>query len=376
MMTPRERILAVYNGETPDRIPYMLDLSHYFYHRFQKDWDLCSGYDKPEYELIDFTKSMGAAFYCPQQTHYITGSYDDDVKATAVRRVINGIPEISWQFDTPLGSIERIRVWEPTSYSWAIKKWGVTTEKDLAILAYAMSAAHYKSDPANYNAWVDYVGDDGLVYISPGYSAMGYLLNYWMGVENTIYASYDMEDELRDCVDKINAKELEVIELLARDFDAPVILMGDNFSSDIQSPSFFAKWSKDFYTKAAAIAHSYGKKVAVHVDGKLKGAITMIRDCGADAIDAVTPGSVGGYNPVQCREEAGNKLILSGGIPNELWYPYSSMEMFEKAVKDWIALKDISPALISAAGDQVPPGAEEARILRMTELVNEYGWYK
>ena len=28
MMTPRERILAVYNGQKPDRVPYMLDLSH------------------------------------------------------------------------------------------------------------------------------------------------------------------------------------------------------------------------------------------------------------------------------------------------------------------------------------------------------------
>ena len=30
---------------------------------------------------------------------------------------------------------------------------------------------------------------------------------------------------------------------------------------------------------------------------------------------------------------------------------------------------------IGAAGDQVPPGAEESRILRMTELVEEYGYY-
>ena len=32
-MTMRERILAVYRGETPDVVPYMLDLSHWFYHK-------------------------------------------------------------------------------------------------------------------------------------------------------------------------------------------------------------------------------------------------------------------------------------------------------------------------------------------------------
>ena len=375
MMTPRERILAVYNGETPDRVPYMLDLSHYYYHRFKKDWDLCNGYSEPERDLIDFNKAMGAAFYMPNQARFFSVSYPNDVKSTAERRVINGIPEISWRFDTPLGSIERIRVWEPGSYSWAIKKWGVRDEKDLTVLAYAMSSARYTPLAKNYDAWADYVGDNGVVYISPGYSAIGYLYNYWIGVEDTIYASYDMEDELSDACEKINNNQLELVTMLATEYNAPVICLGDNFSSDIQPPAFFARWSKDFYTKAIDIAHAHGKKVAVHVDGKLSGAITMIRECGADAIDATTPGSVGGYTAAECRQEAGNKLILSGGIPNELWYPFADIHKFEDAVKDWLALKDITPALISAAGDQVPPGAEEARIRRMGELVEEYGNY-
>ena len=59
MMTPRERILAVYNGQKPDRVPYMLDLSHYYLHRFHLTWDLCNGYPKPDTGLMDFTKKMG-----------------------------------------------------------------------------------------------------------------------------------------------------------------------------------------------------------------------------------------------------------------------------------------------------------------------------
>ena len=375
MMTPRERILAVYNGETPDRVPYMLDLSHYYLHKYNLPWDLCNGYPKPDTGLMDFTKKMGAAFYCPQQTHFWDVALGEDVKSTAQTRVVDGVPEIVWRFETPIGSIERIRVWEQGSYSWAIKKWGVTDEKDLAVLAYAMSSRRYRAIPQNYKDWADYIGEDGLVYLNSGYSAMGYLLNYWMGVENTVYASYDFEDELEDCVRRINDNNLQQIEMMASQFDAPVIIMGDNFSSDVQSPNFFARWSKDYYAKAYEIIHSYGKKVAVHVDGKLKGAIKMMKEIGVDCIDAVTPGSVGGCTPMQAREEAGHDLILSGGIPNELWYDYSELSDFEKAVTDWLALKEVSPALIMAAGDQVPPGAEESRILRLGELVAEYGNY-
>ena len=159
MMTPRERILAVYNGQTPDRVPYMLDLSHYYLHKYQLPWDLCNGYPKPDTGLMDFTKQMGAAFYCPQQTHFWNVEYANDVKSSAVTNVVNGVPEIVWRFDTPIGSIERIRVWEPGSYSWAIKKWGVEDEKDLEVLAYAMSSRRYSAIPRNYEDWADYIGD-------------------------------------------------------------------------------------------------------------------------------------------------------------------------------------------------------------------------
>ena len=62
MMTPRERILAVYNGQTPDRVPYMLDLSHYYLHKFQLPWDLCNGYPKPDTGLMDYTAPSRPTF--------------------------------------------------------------------------------------------------------------------------------------------------------------------------------------------------------------------------------------------------------------------------------------------------------------------------
>lgn len=373
-MTTRERILAVYNGRVPDQVPFMLDLSHYYYERFQKNWDLCNGYALPEYDLIDFNKEMNAGFYMPNQAIFFDTKMDDSVKVLVERREIDGRPEIVWRYDTPIGSIERIRIWEPGSYSWAIKKWGVTTEQDLKVLAYAMSARSFMPLVENFKKWDDYVGDNGVIYLSGGYSAIGYLLNYWMGVEGTVYAAMDWPDTMRAVVDQINENNLQLVKMLSK-YPNQISIMGDNISSDVQSPAFFEAWSSDFYGKAIDLYHGHGKKVAVHVDGKLKNAIAMVRDLGADAIDAVTPGSVGGYTPAQCRSEAGEKLILSGGIPNELWLKEFPMAHFEQAVLAWLALREQSPALISAAGDQVPPKAEQCRIRRMQELVNRHGGY-
>ncbi|MFH0963625.1 MAG: hypothetical protein V2A58_06395, partial [Planctomycetota bacterium] len=64
-MSTRERILAVFRGETPDRVPFTLDLSHWFYHRNRLPWDLSRSFDEPEHALIDFHKKVGAGFYIP-----------------------------------------------------------------------------------------------------------------------------------------------------------------------------------------------------------------------------------------------------------------------------------------------------------------------
>jgi len=362
------------NGGTPDRVPFMLDLSHYYYHRFNKGWNIQNGYVKPETDLIDYHKKLGAGFYVPNQALMFGQKFNGNVNATVVNAAVDGRPEIRWRYETPLGAIERIRVWEEASYSWAIKKWGVATELDLKVLAYAMSNRTFEPLPENYAAWDDCIGDAGIAYLLPGYGAMGHIMHYWMGVENTVYACADMNFAMHEAVDQINESCMRIVDMLAG-YPADAVLMGDNFSGDIQPPSFFNEWSAPFYKKAIDKIHSRGKKAAMHVDGKLRGAVSMVCDVGADIIDAVTPPPAGDLTPMECRREADLKIVLSGGVSPGLWLPSVPYEDFKRAVIEWLELRKTSPALIAAAGDQVPPGADEGRISAMRELVDEYGRY-
>jgi hypothetical protein len=378
-MTLRERILAVYRGETPDVVPYMLDLSHWFYHKNRIPWDLSVAYDKPEVELIRYHKQAGAGFYMPNLGAVYRATYGPDVQSEVWkidhgRGAHDGVPEIVWRLTTPLGSIERRRIWEETSYSWAISRWGVQSEQDLRVLGYALGSRTYAPMWDRYQAWVDEVGDTGVVYLSAGYSAMGHILNYWLGISGTSYAAADWPTTLREVVDQINDSNLKMIDMLAAS-PAEIIIMGDNFSSDIQSPRFFTRWSRPYYAEAIRRLHAAGKCVAVHIDGKLRGAIAMIHGAGADCGDAITPAPMGDLSPVECRAEAGPQFILSGGVPPNLWLPGVPREVFEKSVLDWLDLRRHSPRLIANAGDQVPPHAAEERIEIMRDLVEQYGRY-
>lgn len=364
--------MSVYCGERPEVVPFMLDLSHWFYHKKHMPWDLSRAYTSPETQLIDYHKKMGVGFYMPNLAAFYDVGYPDDVAAQTENRVINGRPAITWRYTTPLGSIERTRIWHEQTYSWAIADWSVRTPEDIRVLGYALSRRNFAPKWENYIAWRDCVGDIGVVYMPFAYSAMGQLLNLWMGVERVTYAVADWPAAIREFVDAVNANNLECIRMLAES-PAEVVIMGDNFSSDLQPPRFFEEWSSAFYREAIRILHSAGKYAAVHIDGRLRGALKMIRDTGADCADAVTPTPMGDLTPEQCRAEAGPDFILSGGVSPELWLPGSSREAFEAAVLRWLELGRISPRLIANAGDQVPPGAVEERIEIMRDLVEEHG---
>ena len=368
----RQRILDVYMGKKPDVVPYALDLSHWFYHHFQMPWDIGAPLEAPERELIDYHNENGIGFYIANLAPFFSTSYGDGVVSESSRETRNGVPAITWRLSTPTGSIERTRVWEESSYSWTIGDWGVRTEEDLRVLGHAMAGRTFTSDWACYNAWNDYVGDCGVVYIGTGYSAIGYLLSLWMGIEGTMYAMHDWPETVQMVVDQINTSNLRMIDLLATS-PAEIIIMGDNFSSDIQPPHFIEHWSAGYYREAARRLHAAGKGVAVHIDGKLQGVLRAFADIGVDCADAVTPVPMGDLTAEQCRQEAGPNLILSGGVSPDLWLPNAPLDEFRQAVLDWLDTRKQSPRLIAGVGDQVPPHADESRIHVMRDMVEEHG---
>lgn len=341
--TERERMLAVYRGETPDRVPFFLDLSHWFAHKHRIPFDLSTPMLEPDWPLIEFHKRVGAGFCIPNLISYWDSVYPADVVMTTTKETtVHGV-EIIWRIETPLGSIERRRRWDEQSYSWCISKWGISTEEDLRVLAYALTRAQLVPAFARYQKWQDALGKLGVIYMPLGYSGIGYLLSYWMGIERTILATVDMPEVMEEVLGAINGHLLACIDVLCSS-PAEVIFMGDNFSSDIQPPQFFRRWSAPFYKEAFRRIRAAGKHSAVHIDGRLRGLLHEFSQIGASCIDAVTPTPSGDLTPEQCRAEAGPDLVLSGGVPPAVWLESYTDDEFRRSVLDWLGIRKASRA--------------------------------
>lgn len=372
-MSERERMLAVYRGETPDRVPFFLDLSHWFYHRHGLLFDLSVvGNLEVERLLFQYHREMGVGYYVANLSSFYEVIFPPDVLATTAKKVTPAGPELVWRIETPIGSIERRRRWEETSYSWCVTQWGIRSADDLRVLAYAYRQRRFEPAWERYAPWVEELGDLGVVYMPTGYSAMGHLLSLWMGIENTIFATIDMPGVLHEVVDAINDNQLACVDMVCQS-PADVIFMGDNFSGDVQPPYFFKEWSEPYYKEAIRRISEAGKFSAVHIDGNLRGILKAFAGIGASCADAVTPAPMFDLTPEQCRQEAGPHMVLSGGVPPNVWIKEASDEAFRQAVLRWLEIRKLSPRLVAAAGDQVPPGTPEYRIEMMRELVETHG---
>ena len=370
----RDRVLAVYGDETPDRVPFIADAQHWYYHKNGLPFDIGEFSTRPDYSLLDFHKRSGIGFFSPSLISFFSVDYPEDVQVRLIRADRNRNIELTWVYTTPLGEIKRTRIWEEQSYSWAIKEWAVKNPHDLEILQYALAGRTFIPHWKRYNAINEYIGEDGVVYLPFGYSAMGFLLNQWMGIENTVYALHDEPVLMGKVIDSINANNLQGIDMLAES-PAKIIMLGDNFSGDIQPPHFFDKWSASFYREAVKRLHQRGKYVAVHIDGRLKGALGMIQKTGADCGDSLTPLPMGDLTPQECRSEAGPDFILSGGIAPPLLHESVDREVLKKAVLGWLNLRKISPRLILSIGDEVPLNISEDKLQYIRDLVEEHGKY-
>ena len=369
-MTPRERVLSVYAGKKPDYVPLLLDLSHWYKANYKVPFDL-TGFKGVDQKLIEMHKELGAVSYVEMGSYFDLGIEDAAVSDKAWTDA-NGV--YHRRIETPKGVLQEERVFADVSYSYNIRKHLLETVKDFEVICYIMDHYNVSLRWDRYQMWRDALGELGVIHCQLPYSGLGYLISRNFGVEKTCMAMFDHPGETKKVIDSINACNLRILDAI---IDGPfeVLFISDNFDSNVQNPNMFNVYSRSYYTEVARRVHAKGKYLAVHVDGEMKGCLRNFAQCGVDCIDAATPAPMFALTPDQARFEAGNDMILSGGIPATVFGPTATDEEFEICVRKWLETRHTSFKLFMAAGDQVPPDASWQRIKSLPGLVEKFGGY-
>ncbi|MEI6420698.1 MAG: hypothetical protein WCP55_00645 [Lentisphaerota bacterium] len=153
-MNMRERIATVYQGKTPDRVPLMLDLSHWYKKNHNIPFNL-TGFKKVDMGLVELHRQVGAGAYCEMGGFYTLVSAEPAVKLET--GTDNGV--FTTRITTPLGSLHEERVFNPDSYSYGIRKHLLESTDDFPIVEFMMERLQCRPNWELFHAWQTALGE-------------------------------------------------------------------------------------------------------------------------------------------------------------------------------------------------------------------------
>ncbi|MEW6753199.1 MAG: uroporphyrinogen decarboxylase family protein [Candidatus Latescibacterota bacterium] len=363
-MTSRERLLAVFAGRRPDRVPFFADLS-YWYASQQQRGQLAERYAGDE-GYLRLHRDLGVGIYL-----YAPAPYVAITDATVRRETRGDERERVTETVTPVGTLTERWRYCPTSFSWGPEEYAVKRPADLRVVRYVAEASQAAAQPGPLAACERLWGEWGVPVTLTPRTPLAKLVVEWAGCEVLAFLLADAPEEVERTLEVLRAAEDDVYRILAES-SALLIEVPDNLSAEVVG-GWFRRYSAEYYRHRVAGLHAAGKKVGVHLDGTMRGLIDLLPRTGLDFIESVTPAPVGDLPIEALRPLVLPDTVLWGGIPGALFSPLFPQDELRRHV--WRVLEAQRPSgrFVLASADQVPPDGDIQRVRRVADWVEEFG---
>lgn len=228
-----------------------------------------------------------------------------DVRIT--RETVNGQQQVRCQTDR--GMLTSI-----TQSSHPVKPL-VETLEDVKVYRYMWEGARFEDgdDRPAFAAAEQMVGDDGIVTLFPGPSAIPRLLEEVMGTMSFYYLMNDHPDEVTALIEVMHSRELELWKGYAKG-PWEVAILCENTSTYYISPDIYRRFNGPHQKDFVDIMHAAGKVAIIHMCGHVKDLLNDIKAIGADGIHALTPPPTGNTPWELALDILGEDAVIIGGL--------------------------------------------------------------
>jgi hypothetical protein len=368
-LTSRERVLAILNGQQPDRVPWLGDLDYWataLVGRGQKP----QGFQKsPEY--IDWHIELGVGFYL--QGYFPFKTLVENCEVEEWKEGIRRYRRIT----TPAGTLRECWQWMPDDFTEGSVEHLVKSVSDLPAYQHLHANTRYEPDYDFARQRGELLRQTGagvmLAYLPK--SPLMQLVALDAGIMAVVEMMSDDEGLFAETLGVVKASHDRAARV-AVESPAEVLMMPENLSSEVVGPALFEQFMRPYQTEWAAAIQATGKFSCIHLDGTLKGLLKQECSVGLSFIEAMTPAPVGDLAVADWAGFCGNPdTVLWGGIPGGYFTALVDDAEFERHIRQVLSVMRQSPRYVLGVGDQVPPGALASRVRRVGELVEEYGAY-
>jgi len=366
-MTPRQRLLKLFQGEKADQVPWYGDLDYWATGLIGRKVKPIDFKASPDY--IQWHEDLQVGYYLqgyfPYKTNFnrckVTVTQEGNRKRTHIH--------------TPLGELYDGWEYLPSSFSEAPIDHFIKSAADLKIWRFYYEDMSFEPDYDFARQRGEQIKESGILLAYLPHTPWMQLLVMDCGVETLSYLAFEAEEELQRTLQVMKKKLDEAIEITTR---CPVeaLMIPENLSSEMVGPHFFTKYLQDDQKDWLEKIHHAGKYSFIHMDGSLKGLLRQEASLPVTVLEALTPAPVGDLDIEQWADWAGNdNTILWGGLPGVYFTSLVSDEQFDQHVQRVLKVMRQKPRFVLGVADQVPPDALESRVRRVADLVEAYGKY-
>lgn len=352
-MTPRERIMAVLNGEEPDKIPvftyYMTSplLPGGWYQRLTK-------------------RGLGTMalvrFYTPGVSTMDINPYLPDVKYIQIHYIENGIKKYRHTFETPVGHITGVMASNPLPtpiWIWHKEEYFVKQPSDWRVVNYISKGILDKLAPT-YEAIErkqDELGDSGIVLSSTDRTPWQRAWLDWAGLERAAIDFHEQPEEVQEFIGIQKRLHTRIAELAA-ECPAKFIDVGENMT-DMTSPKYFREYSLPIYEIYSKQLEGTDKVLGAHMDGRFGQLKKEIAEAPLKVIESFTVPPAGDVSLTEAKSIWPDKMVFMNCPPHLHWAePEEVRKGYEALADEWGSKKGI----ILELSEDVPPKTVEAHL--------------
>jgi hypothetical protein len=321
--------------------------------------------DRSLLELFDdLGVSMRYVHYYTDQPDPVVPKFDAQVKSRERRTAT----EVHHVHETPYGELVSRYEWT-VDETWRQVDFPVKTREHLRCLRWLMEHRTYHFDRDRFLIGSRFMGDRGSPQFWVPKSPYQALAQWWMKLEDLVFALVDCPDEVEATMAAIDlAYDRLYTDLIANKDAVRIVNFGENLHDQLLNPRYIERYLLPWYQKRGGQLESAGIFTHVHIDGFCHTLLRYLKDMPFAGIEALTPKPQGDVTLQEVKEHLGDKVLLDG-IPAVLFMDTYSREQLMACVEECVKL--FYPRLVLGVSDEVPEGGDQEAMERV-RLIAEY----
>ena len=361
-MTPRERILAVYSGEEPDKTPVCVYEALLPQH--PGDW-----FRRLQERGLGLIR--GARFFRPGWSSFGGDPGLPDVRYVRTEYVEKGVRKYRQTWETPAGSITGVMMANPTAIAVLLptpEEYVVKQPSDWRVVNCITREMLDNLVPAyeRFERTEAELGDGGITTVSVGSTAWQRAWIELAGPERAVIDFHEQPDEVQEYIDLQKRWHTRLAEFAAA-CPARFVNVGENMS-DMTSPRYFREYCLPIYEIHSKQLEGTGKILGAHMDGRLGSLRKEIGEAPLDVLESFSVPPTGDISLAEVRKIWPDKMMFMNTASHLAWAePEEVRAVYEALAAEWGSKK----GLLLELSDELPPETVGAH---MSAAMDAFGY--